>query len=45
VVECEVVEEEIVLPDGTRVRSKVVRVEVGKILTPECREKLGGRGG
>jgi hypothetical protein len=45
VVDCEVVEEEVVLPDGSRVRAKVVRVELGKTLTPECREKLGGRGG
>jgi hypothetical protein len=43
--ECEVVEEEVVLPDGSRVRAKVVRVEVGKTLTPECRDRLGGRGG
>jgi hypothetical protein len=43
--ECEVVEEEVTLPDGTTVRVIVVRVEVGKTLTPECRKKLGGRGG
>jgi hypothetical protein len=43
--ECEVVEEEVKLPDGTTVRAVVVRVEVGKTLTLECREKLGGRGG
>jgi len=43
--ECEVVEEEVVLPDGSRVRATVVRVEVGKTLTSECRDRLGGRGG
>lgn len=43
--ECEVVEEEVVLPDGSRVRATVVRVELGKTLTPECRDRLGGRGG
>jgi hypothetical protein len=43
--ECEVVEEEVVLPDGSEVRAVVVRVEVGKTLTTECRDRLGGRGG
>jgi hypothetical protein len=43
--ECEVVEEEVVLPDGSKVRAVVVRVEVGKTLTTECRDRLGGRGG
>ncbi len=43
--ECEVVEEEVTLPDGTTVRAVVVRVAVGETLTSECRDRLGGRGG
>jgi hypothetical protein len=44
-VECEVYEEEVALPDGSRVKAKVVVLELGKPLPPECSEKLGGRGG
>jgi len=43
--ECVVYEEEVTLPDGSRVKAKVVVLELGKPLSPECSEKLGRRGG